>query len=213
MMDTRIKNIAVLVSGSGSNMQAIIDKTLSGDILGRVCVVISSNKDAYALERAEKHGIKTFVAPLKDYENAKLRDEYIKEILDSFQVDYILLAGYLGIVTSTLVSNYKNRIINIHPALLPKYGGHKFFGLNVHKAVIDAGEKKSGATVHFVDENIDTGLIIDSQSLDVLPSDTPQTLQTRILDTIEHKLFCQVVSDLCKDKIIIDDNKVIYNKE
>lgn len=204
------KRIGVLVSGGGTNMQSIIDKTLSEEINGEVCVVISSNADAYALQRAKNHGIESAIAPLKNYSSREERDEYIKQILDSFQVDYVLLAGYLGIVTKVLVDSYKNKIINIHPALLPKFGGANFHGLNVHKAVITAGEKQSGATVHFVDENIDTGLIIKSDSLDVLETDTAESLQERILNTIEHKLFGSVVKDLCDDKISVVDNKVVF---
>lgn len=206
------KKLAVLVSGGGTNMQAIIDSIDSGNINATVKVVISSNKDAKALDRATKHGIKNYVASKNDYSSAKERDSYILSLLNSFQVDYVLLAGYLGIISDNLIDAYKNRIINIHPSLLPKFGGANYHGLNVHKAVIDAGEKTSGATVHFVDGGIDTGLIIDNMSLDVKADDTPESLQDRILSTIEHKLFVRVVKDLCEDKIKVKDNKVEYAK-
>ncbi len=206
------KRLAVLVSGGGSNMQAILDNTLSGNINAEIVAVISSNADAYALIRAKNYNIPAFVCCLKDYSSPFERDNYILSILDKYRADYVLLAGYLGIISQNLVKKYKNRIVNIHPALLPKFGGKNYHGLNVHKAVIEAGEKRSGATVHFVDENIDTGLIIASQGLDVLPGDTPESLQSRILNEIEHKLFVSVVKDLCDDKIWVENNRVIYKK-
>ena len=207
------KRLAVLVSGGGTNMQSIIDATERGEISGSVVVVISSNSEAYALERAKKHGIDSFVCSLKEYQSREERDGKIIEILEKYRADYVILAGYLGILTDELIAKYDNKIINIHPALLPAYGGKSFFGLNVHKAVIADKCKKSGATVHFVGSGgIDTGLIIAQQSLDVLESDTPESLQERILENIEHKLFPRVIKDLCDGKIRVEGDEVIYDK-
>lgn len=207
------KRLAVLVSGGGTNMQSIIDATERGDICGSVVVVISSNDEAYALKRAEKHGIPAFVCSLKGGVSRDERDEKILALLGEYRADYVILAGYLGILTDGLLEKYENRILNIHPALLPDYGGKSFFGLNVHRAVIADKRKESGATVHFVGRGgIDTGLIIAQEKLEVLPSDTPESLQQRILDNIEHKLFVRVIRDLCAGKIKVENNKVIYEQ-
>lgn len=211
--NTGKKRLAVLVSGGGTNMQSIIDACERGEINGSVVAVVSSNDEAYALKRAEKHNIPAFVCSLGGGATREERDEKILKILGEYRADYVILAGYLGILTDKLLCAYDFRILNIHPALLPSYGGKSFFGLNVHKAVIADGCKKSGATVHFVGRGgIDTGLIIAQESLDVLPDDTPESLQRRILDNIEHKLFVRVIKDLCDGKIGVENNTVIYNK-
>lgn len=179
-------------------MQAVLDAIDQGKINAKACCVISSRSDAYALERAEKHRIPTFVVSSKEM-TPEQRDERIMEILASFQVDYVVLAGYLSILTSAFVQRYPKRIINIHPALLPKFGGVGMYGIHVHEAVIKAGEKVSGATVHYVDSGTDTGEIIEQRSLEVLADDTPQTLQKRILDKIEHKILPDVMAKLCNE--------------
>ncbi len=211
--NTGKKRLAVLVSGGGTNMQSIIDATERGEIDGSVVVVISSNEEAFALKRAEKHNIPAFVCSLKNGVSREERDNKILALLDEYRADYVILAGYLGILTDSLIAAYDNRILNIHPALLPAYGGKSFFGLNVHKAVIADKCKYSGATVHFVGRGgIDTGLIIAQEKLEVLPADTPESLQRRILDNIEHKLFVRVIRDLCAGKIRVEKDKVIYDK-
>lgn len=192
-----MKRLLILISGSGTNMQAVIDAVAAGELNAEIVGVISSNPDAAGLNKAEKAGIKTYVCRLKDYESREARDAEILRIADSLKTDVIVLAGYLGILTSELIRRYRNRIINIHPALLPKYGGAGFYGLNVHKAVIAAGEKTSGATVHYVDEGTDTGEIILQRATEVLPTDTPETLQKRILDNIEHRLIVDALRILC----------------
>lgn len=192
-----MKRLLILISGSGTNMQAVIDAVAAGELNAEIVGVISSNPDAAGLNKAEKAGIKTHVCRLKDYESREARDAEILRIADSLKTDIIVLAGYLGILTSELIRRYRNRIINIHPALLPKYGGAGFYGLNVHKAVIAAGEKTSGATVHYVDEGTDTGEIILQRATEVLPTDTPETLQKRILDNIEHRLIVDALRILC----------------
>lgn len=211
--NTGKKRLAVLVSGGGTNMQSIIDATERGEIDGSVVVVISSNEEAFALKRAEKHNIPAFVCSLKNGVSREERDNKILALLNEYRADYVILAGYLGILTDSLIVAYDNRILNIHPALLPAYGGKSFFGLNVHKAVIADKCKYSGATVHFVGRGgIDTGLIIAQEKLEVLPADTPESLQRRILDNIEHKLFVRVIRDLCAGKIRVEKDKVIYDK-
>ncbi|MDR2201386.1 MAG: phosphoribosylglycinamide formyltransferase [Clostridiales bacterium] len=206
------KNLAVLVSGGGTNLQAIIDGTESGRINGRVVLVVSSNADAYALVRAESRGIPTAVCALKDFVTREKRDEKITELLIRANADYVILAGYLGILTAAPLSAFGGRIVNIHPALLPKYGGKNCFGLNVHRQVLAAGEAFTGATVHFVDSGVDTGLIIASESIEVLPSDTPESLQKRLLENVENRLIASVTADLCDGKISVKDGKVVYKK-
>ncbi len=193
-----MKNIAVMFSGNGTDFQALIDGAADGKFDGKIVVAVTSNSHAYGIERAKKAGIDCFVFRKADYENEIERDKAVLEVFERYGVDLIVLAGYLGIVSKPLLDRYYRRIINIHPALLPKFGGKGMFGLNVHKAVIAAGEKKSGATVHYVDGGTDTGEIIMQRALDVRDGDTPETLQKRILDTIEHPLLVEAVAALCK---------------
>lgn len=193
-------------------MAAILDAIDRGEINGKVVAVIASNDRAYALTRAKERGIPAHVCALRDYENNEARDREILRLLDYYEADYVLLAGYLGIVSPFLVDAYPNRIVNIHPALLPKFGGKGFHGIHVHEAVIAAGEKQSGATVHFVDGGTDTGPIILQRALSVLPSDTPESLQARILEQIEHKIFPEAVKKLCDDEITVEGGKVVFKK-
>jgi len=195
---SQVKNLAILISGSGSNMQAIIDAIENGAINAKISVVISSNDIAFGLQRAKNHNIKTHITSLKEFGSAQARDKKILEILKPLNIDYVILAGYLGIITSEFIAQYKDKIINIHPSLLPKFGGSGMHGQNVHKAVIAAGEKVSGATVHLVDDGIDTGRILAQDSLDILPTDTPESLAKRILDNIEHKLLVKTLGEVCR---------------
>ncbi|WP_251617827.1 phosphoribosylglycinamide formyltransferase [Pumilibacter muris] len=204
------KKLVALVSGGGSNLAAITERIDGGDINGEVVAVISSNAEAFALTRARERGIPAYVCARKDYENNEARDREILRIVREHNADYILLAGYLGIISPFLIDAYPYKIVNIHPALLPKFGGKGFFGIHVHEAVIAAGEKESGATVHFVDSGTDTGLIIAQRSLKVLEEDTPHSLQQRILSNIEHKLFPEVVRALCNNEIKVENGKVIF---
>ena len=208
-MNRNKKNLVVLVSGSGSNMAAILESIDRGEINGEVKAVISSNADAYALTRAKERNIPTYVCALSDFADRTARDKEILRLLQEYRTDYVLLAGYLGIISPFLVEAYPYKIVNIHPALLPKFGGKGFFGIKVHEAVLAAGETESGATVHFVDSGTDTGSIIAQGKVKVLPDDTPHDLQARILDNVEHKLFPQVVGWLCDDKVQVKSGKVI----
>ncbi len=195
-----MKKIAVMFSGNGTDFQALIDGQKAGAFDGRIVVAVSSNPAAHGIDRAKSAGIDCYVYRKADYESAKERDAAVCELFEKYGVELIVLAGYLGIVTEPLLNRFAGAIINIHPALLPKFGGKGMYGLNVHRAVLAAGEKRSGATVHYVDGGTDTGKIIMQRALDVLPTDTPESLQARILDTIEHPLLVDAVSTLCRKK-------------
>ena len=186
--------ISVLVSGNGSDLQSIIDAVEDGRIPNsKIVGVISSSENAYALERARQHEIPA--AAVTKYEYADMRDrmDAILKILDGEDPDLIVLAGYLSILPAKVVEKYRGRIINIHPALLPKFGGKDFYGIHVHEAVLAAGEKESGATVHYVDEGVDTGKIILQEKVPVLPGAAPQTLRERVLE-IEHKILPEAIA-------------------
>lgn len=193
-----MKNIAVMFSGNGTDFQALIDGQAENKFDGRIVVAVTSNAAAFGIQRAASAGIDCYVAKKSDYKSLEARDSAVAEIFKRYGVELVVLAGYLGILTKPLLDAYPRAIINIHPALLPKYGGKGMFGLNVHRAVLAAGEKTSGATVHYVDGGTDTGEIILQRATDVLPGDTPESLQKRILDTIEHPLLVEAVAALCK---------------
>lgn len=180
-MDKKTK-VAVLVSGGGTNLQAIIDKTQSGE-LSRVELVkvISGREGAFALERAAGAGVPTAVA--------KEQDDVLRELREC-GAEFVVLAGYMKVLSEEIIRNYPNRIINIHPSLIPKYCGKGFYGMRVHRAVIDGGETESGATVHYVDEGVDTGEIILQRKVPVEPDDTPETLAARVLET-EHVILAE----------------------
>ncbi len=179
-------NIGVLVSGSGSNLQAIID---ADNISSKVVCVISSNPEAYALSRAKTHNIPNYTVATK----GSAGELEIINHLQHHNVDLVVLAGYMRILGPELINQYQGRIINIHPSLLPKFGGPGYYGLKVHTAVIDNKEKKSGATVHYVVDEVDAGEIILQRELDVEQNDTPETLAQRILHEIEHPLLVDAI--------------------
>ena len=184
--------LGVLVSGGGTNLQSIIDATENGTLQSKVVCVISNKKEAYGLERARKHNIPDFFVDPKE----ATYNQTLLEILTENKVDLVVCAGYLKIIDQTLLNAYGGRIINIHPSLLPKFGGMGYYGIHVHEAVIAAGEKESGATVHYIDAGVDTGEIILQKKLDVLPEDTPESLQQRILNQIEHHIFVEAIQKL-----------------
>lgn len=191
--------LAVLVSGSGSNLQAIIDATESLYLRSQVKCVISNKEDAYGLERARRHKIEAvYINPKQtDY------DDKLLSLLEENEIDLIVLAGYLKIISPKIIKAYPRKIINIHPSLLPKYGGKGYYGIHVHKAVIEAGDKYSGATVHKVDAGIDTGQIILQRQIPVLPEDTPQSLQKRILEQVEHRALVEAILMIEKNENIL----------
>ncbi|MEG1395227.1 MAG: phosphoribosylglycinamide formyltransferase [Clostridia bacterium] len=192
-----MKNIAVFVSGSGSDMQSIIDNCENGNINGNVVCVVSNKSGIFALERAKKHNIPSKVFEQKTFGDIIERDNAIVEYLAPYNIELIVLAGYLSIVTSVIINKYPNKIVNIHPALIPKFCGKGMYGMRVHEAVIAAGEKESGATVHYVDEGADTGKIIAQEKVNILENDSAESLQKRVLE-LEHKLLPQVVAKLCE---------------
>ena len=193
-----MKNIAVLVSGGGTNLQSIIDAVEVGKINGQIKLVISNKEGAYGLERAKKHNIRAVFE--KD-------EQAIIDIMKENKIDLVVLAGFLKILSPNFTKAFENRIINIHPSLIPSFCGKGYYGLKVHEAAIEYGVKVSGATVHFVDENADTGPIIRQDTVEVFAGDSPQDLQQRVLK-IEHKILNQVVADYCDDKIRVVGRRV-----
>ena len=194
--------IAVLVSGGGTNLQALIDAWKGGQIEGgEISLVISSVECAYALERAKKAGIKTITIERKKYADISLFDNAINEVLCESSVDLIVLAGFLSVVGQKVIKSFENKIINVHPALIPSFSGKGFYGLKVHKAVLEKGVKITGATVHFVNEEVDGGEIILQKAVDVLPGDTPETLQQRVMREAEWILLPKAVAMYCKGEV------------
>ena len=189
----KVINISVMVSGGGTNLQALIDGIESGRIEGaRIVLVLSSRDSAFALERARKAGIKTIVISNEIYPDENEKADAILAVLAEAETDLLITAGYMSIINKRVCTAYKGRMINIHPALLPKYGGKGYYGIHVHRAVLAAGEKETGATVHYVDdEGIDSGEIILQKSIPVREDDTPETLQKRLLEEVEHKIIVE----------------------
>ncbi|MCI6245680.1 MAG: phosphoribosylglycinamide formyltransferase [Eubacterium sp.] len=201
-------NIAVLVSGGGTNLQALIDAEKRGEIKnGKITCVISSNPDAYALERAKNNGIETVVVPKKDYPD---RSEYTAAVTNALveaKADLVVYAGFMIILDSQIVKAFPNKMMNVHPALIPSFCGKGFYGLRVHEAVLASGVKLTGATVHFVTEDCDAGPIIAQKAVPVLNGDTPETLQRRVMEECEWKILPEAVSLFCQGRIKINGNK------
>lgn len=198
--------IGVLISGSGTNLQALIDEIEKGTIPAEISVVISNRSKAYGLQRAARHGIQAIFLSRKAAGGTQEFNRRIVRELKDRDIDLVVLAGYMSILTPFVVQNFPNRIINIHPALIPSFCGKGYYGINVHQAVLDYGAKVSGATVHFVDQGTDTGAIILQQATQVHNTDTPETLQQRILK-IEHKLLPQAVRLFCQNKLKVMQSK------
>ena len=196
--------VVVLVSGGGTNLQAIIDSVESGNIPNTELVgVISNNKDAYALERAKDHNIPAFGISPKDYETRELFHEALMEKLAELKVDLIVLAGCLIKIPDEMVREYNNRIINIHPSLVPSFSGVGFYGLKVHEAALERGVKITGATVHFVNEIVDGGKILNQKAVEVMEGDTPEVLQKRVMEQAEWVILPQTIADIATGKIKI----------
>ena len=201
-MEVCMLKLAVLVSGGGTNLQAIIDKIENGTIENaKIEVVISNKKDAYALERAKNHGIAAECLSPKDFAERAEFDDALLKLLQSYQVDLVVLAGYLVIVPKNVVKAYTNRIINIHPSLIPSFCGDGFYGLKVHEAVLARGNKVTGATVHFVDDGTDTGPIILQKAVYVQEGDTPEVLQKRVMEEAEWNILPEAINLIANDKI------------
>lgn len=200
-------NIGILISGSGTNLQAIIDNINEGNIDGEIKLVISNKKDAYGLVRAKEAGIETLYLDRKEFSSDK---EYNKKIMEEFtkrDVELVVLAGYLRILSKEFVQKYKNRIINIHPSLIPSFCGEGCYGELVHKMVLDYGAKITGATVHFVDEGTDTGPIILQKAVKVEDDDTVESLKEKVLK-IEHELLPEAIRLYCQGRLSVQGRKV-----
>lgn len=197
-MSARTK-IAAFVSGGGSNLQSLIDASRAGKLSGEIVLVVSSKLKAYGLERARNAGIDTFVFRLKDYPGKDEAVSNLLAMLNEYQVEYISLAGYLKLLPEQVIKKYSGKITNIHPALLPKYGGTGMYGHFVHEAVLAAGDRESGATVHLVDEIYDHGKILLQKKVPVKPDDTPDSLAARVL-TVEHQIYPEALDNLIKGK-------------
>lgn len=205
--------LAVLVSGGGTNLQAIIDAIGAGTITNaKIEVVISNNKNAYALERAKNHGIDALCISPKDYADRAAFNDAFLEKLNSYDVDLVVLAGFLVVIPEAMIAQYRNRIINIHPSLIPSFCGTGFYGLKVHEGVLSRGVKVTGATVHFVDEGTDTGPIILQKAVEVQQGDTAEVLQRRVMEQAEWKILPQAIDLIANDKVSVVDGKVMITE-
>ena len=203
-----MKNIVVLVSGGGTNLQALIDAQNRGEIKnGKISCVISSNPNAYALTRADNNNIPTEVIRRKDFAEFDEYDNALTELLKSKNADVVVLAGFMTILGSKVISAFENKIINIHPSLIPSFCGEGYYGLRVHEAARKKGVKVTGATAHFVNEVCDGGPIIIQKAVEIQNGDTPEALQKRVMEQAEWKILPKAVSLFCEDRIIVKDNK------
>ena len=204
-----MKKIAVLVSGGGTNLQALIDAQNRGEIVGgEIAAVISSAPGAYALERAAKAGIPGYVVARKEFPSNQAMTLALVDKLKELNIDLVVLAGFMVILTEEMVRAYPNAIINVHPALIPSFAGPGCYGLHVHEKALEYGVKLSGATVHFVSEECDGGPIISQKAVEVLPDDTPEVLQRRIMEKAEWKLLPQAVSLFCQGRLRVEGRTV-----
>lgn len=197
-----MKNIGVLVSGGGTNLQALIDAQSNGILKsGKIVTVVSNKKDVYALERAKKAGIDVHTVLKKDCKSAEEFDKELCDYLKSKNVDIVVLAGFLAILGKSFIDEYRDRIVNIHPSLIPSFCGDGFYGLKVHKAALDYGVKVTGATVQLVNEITDGGRILMQKAVYIRDDDTPETLQRRVMEEAEWKILPEAVEKLCSENI------------
>ena len=204
-----MKRIAVLVSGGGTNLQALIDAQNRGEIVGgEIAAVISSTPGAFALERAARAGIPGYVIARKEFASNQAMTLALVDRLRELNIDLVVLAGFMVILTEEMVNAYPNAIINVHPALIPSFAGPGCYGLHVHEKALEYGVKLSGATVHFVSAECDGGPIISQKAVEVLPDDTPEVLQRRIMEQAEWKLLPQAVSLFCQDRLKVENRTV-----
>ncbi len=202
--------LAVLVSGGGTNLQAIIDAIGAGKITNAcISVVISNNANAYALERARAHGIEALCISPKDFESREAFNQAFLDKLNSYNVDLVVLAGFLVVLPEMMIKEYTNRIVNIHPSLIPSFCGKGFYGLKVHEGVLARGVKVTGATVHFVDEGTDTGPIILQKAVEVEQGDTPEVLQRRVMEQAEWVILPKAIDLIANGKVSVEDGHVI----
>lgn len=205
--------VVVCVSGGGTNLQAILDAINNHTITNtEIVAVVSNNAGAYALERAKEHGIEGVCVSPKQFENREKFNKYFLEKIDSYQPDLIVLAGFLVVIPETMIQKYRNRIINIHPSLIPSFCGTGYYGLKVHEGALARGVKVTGATVHFVDEGTDTGPIILQQPVMVEADDTPQVLQRRVMEQAEWKILPEAIDLIAAGRVEVSDGKVIISE-
>ena len=206
--------IAVLVSGGGTNLQAIIDAINAGKITdAQICLVLSNNKNAYALERAEKAGIPAIAISPKDYDTREQFNDALLEAVRESGAQLVVLAGFLCVIPPKMVEAYPDRIINIHPSLIPSFCGTGYYGLKVHEAALERGVRVSGATVHFVDAGTDTGPIILQKAVEVKDGDTPKELQLRIMEQAEWKILPEAIQLIAHDKVTVRGRRVIIAED
>ncbi|GFI31947.1 MAG: phosphoribosylglycinamide formyltransferase [Lachnospiraceae bacterium] len=206
--------IVVCVSGGGTNLQAIIDGIERGTITNTtIAAVISNNSGAYALERARTHGIEGACISPRDFQCREQFNEAFLEKLDSYQADLVVLAGFLVVLPEIMIKKYRNRIINVHPSLIPSFCGKGYYGLKVHEGALERGVKVTGATVHFVDEGTDTGPIILQQPVMVKQDDTPELLQRRVMEQAEWKILPRAIDLIANGKIHVENGKVLLQDE
>lgn len=201
-------NIVVLVSGGGTNLQAIMDKIADGTVTNtKIAAVISNNANAYALERAKNAGIPAECISPKQFENRDLFNEALLAGVKKYSPDLVVLAGFLVIIPPALIAEYRNRLINIHPSLIPSFCGTGYYGLKVHEAVLARGSKVTGATVHFVDEGTDTGPILLQKAVYVQQGDTPEVLQKRVMVEAEWEILPQAIDAIANGRVVMEDGK------
>ncbi len=208
-----VKKIAVLVSGGGTNLQALIDSEKRGELGGKISLVLSSKPDVYALERAKNHGIPTLVLARKEYATVSEYSRALADSLTAAGVDLVVLAGFLTILDEQVYEAFPNRILNVHPALIPSFCGKGYYGLRVHEAALEKGVKLSGATVHIVTPECDAGPIVLQRAVEVREDDTPETLQRRIMEEAEWKILPEAVRLFCEDRITVKDGKAFIKGE
>ena len=202
--------VVVMVSGGGTNLQAVIDSVKNQTITNTQIVgVISNNKNAYALKRAEENGIPSECISPKNYETREIFNEKLLQAVKAYEPDLIVLAGFLVVIPPAMIGEYKNRMINIHPSLIPSFCGTGYYGLRVHEAALKKGVRVSGATVHFVDEGTDTGPIILQKAVEVLQGDTPETLQKRVMEQAEWKILPRAIDLIANGKVTVEGNKTV----
>lgn len=202
--------VLVCVSGGGTNLQAIIDGVEAGTITNTEIVgVISNNKNAFALERAKKHGISAECISPKDYESRDIFNKQFLERVNAYKPDLIVLAGFLVVIPPEMIAEYRNRMINIHPSLIPAFCGTGYYGLKVHEAALKRGVKVVGATVHFVDEGTDTGPIILQKAVKVQNGDTPEILQKRVMEQAEWKIMPEAIDLIANGKVTVEDGRTV----
>ncbi|MCI6629490.1 MAG: phosphoribosylglycinamide formyltransferase [Lachnospiraceae bacterium] len=202
--------VLVCVSGGGTNLQALIDSMESGAVKGaKIIRVISNNRNAYALERAAKHGIASECISPKDYDSREEFNRAFLQSVDQAEPDLIVLAGFLVVIPPEMIAKYRNRIINIHPSLIPSFCGTGCYGLKVHEKALERGVKVTGATVHYVDEGTDTGPIILQKAVEILPDDTPQTLQRRVMEQAEWVLLPRAVELIAEGRVGVEDGRAV----